>query len=149
MKVTKALQEVMKMNKKEIMTRAHQIARNMPVTLNYRVRLSAGLRQAWAEVKAQATPQTVLYAVNHQPSGGKEWVALITGRHPKFKLGRKFLAPVRRDWSYSGKTGRTIFELEEGQVYEVNVPWKGRKFITVQSGKVVEITAEEVLKVVA
>ena len=83
--------------------------------------------------------------VNHQPSGGKEWVAEITGRHPKYKFNREFQRPIEREWSGSGKTGITMFELEEGKVYEINEPWRGRKFVKVECGKITELDAEQVL----
>ena len=72
------------------------------------------------------------FSINHQPSGGKEWVAEIIGTHPKFNFERRFLNPVERNWSGSGKTGSTTFLLEEDKVYEFNEPWKGRGFITIQ-----------------
>lgn len=87
--------------------------------------------------------------INHQPSGGKEWVAEITGRHPKYKFNREFLSPVERNWSGSGKTGSTSFELEAGKIYEVNEPWRGRRFVAVRNGEVVTLTAEEVLAAIA
>ena len=87
--------------------------------------------------------------VNHQPSGGKEWVAEIVGRDPKYKFKREFLRPVSRDWSSSGKTGLTSFELEPGKVYEVNEPWKGRRFVKIQNNEIVVISAEEVFSKIA
>jgi hypothetical protein len=130
------------MTKRELMKRAHALAKQMEG--DYRARLVIALQQAWQEAKGMK--KSVIYNVNHQPSGGKEWVAEIVGRHPKFKFERSFLSPIERKWSGSGKTGTTRYELEAGKVYEVNEPWKGRWFITVENGEVVEITAEEVLK---
>lgn len=132
------------MNKAQIMKRAHQIARELEG--HYHARLVMALRQAWAEARQ---PKTVVISVNHQPSGGKEWVAEITGRHPKYNFNREFLRPVERRWSSSGKTGRTLFELEEGKVYEVNEPWRGRYFVTVVSGEIVQVEVEEVLAKIA
>ncbi len=83
--------------------------------------------------------------VNHQPSGGKEWVAEITGRDPKYTFKRKFINAVARNWSYSGKTGTTSFELEPGKVYEINEPWKGRRFVEIQNGELKTLNTEEVL----
>src|SRR5690606_26004294 len=109
-------------------------------------RMALALRQAWKEMKA---PKTVILGVNHQPSGGKEWVAKSVGLHPKFKFNREFLNPTERKWSSSGKTGTTYFRLKEGEIYEVNEPWKGRYFVKVESGEVVVITADAVLNSVA
>ena len=128
---------------REVMIRAHEIAKGLEG--DYRARMSLALRQAWKEV----TVQNMILKVNHQPSGGKEWVAEITGRDPKYKFQREFLQPVSRDWSYSGKTGVTSFELEPGRVYEVNEPWKDRRFVEIQNGEIVAISAEEVLSKIA
>ena len=99
--------------------------------------------------KEEVKVKSMILKVNHQPSGGKEWVAEITGRDPKYKFKREFLQPVSRDWSSSGKTGLTSFELEPGKVYEVNEPWKGRRFVEIQNGEIVAISAEEVLSKIA
>ena len=130
--------------KRNLMKRAHEIARSLEG--DYRARMSIALRQAWKEVKEVGN---MVIKVNHQPSGGKEWVAEIVGRDPKYKFKREFLQPVSRDWSYSGKTGLTSFELEPGKVYEVNEPWKGRRFVEIQNGEIVVISAEEVLSKIA
>jgi hypothetical protein len=87
---------------------------------------------------------TVLW-IRHQPSGGKEWIAEIIGRDPKYTYKRGFLQPVGRDWSSSGRTGSTAFELEEGKIYEVREPYKGRKFVEVRNGQITTISPEEVL----
>ena len=131
--------------KRNVMKRAHQIAKTLEG--DYIARMSLALRQAWKEVKEME--RNMVIKVNHQPSGGKEWVAEITGRHPKYKFKREFLLPVSRDWSRSGKTGLTSFELEPGKVYEVNEPWKGRRFVEVQNGEVKTLTAEDVLNRIA
>lgn len=86
--------------------------------------------------------------INHQPSGGKEWVAEIVGLDAKYGLARRFLRPVDRRWSGSGKTGDTAFELEEGAVYEVNEPWRGRRFVVVRDGKAVHISRDDVMKLI-
>lgn len=86
--------------------------------------------------------------VNHQPTGGKEWVAEITGRHPKFGLNREFLKVVARNWSSTGRTGTTSFEVEELKLYEVNEPYKGRRFVTVQEGQIREVSPEEAMSIV-
>ena len=130
--------------KRNVMKRAHQIAKTLEG--DYRARMSIALRQAWKEVKEV---RNMVINVNHQPSGGKEWVAEITGRHPKYKFNREFLNPVERKWSSSGKTGTTSYELEPGKIYEVNEPWRGRRFVEVQNGEIVVISAEEVLSQIA
>lgn len=86
--------------------------------------------------------------VNHQPSGGKEWVAKITGKHPQYKFEREFLTADDREWSRTGKTGWTYYEVEEGEIYEVNEPWHGRYFVTIENGETREIHAEDVLRMI-
>jgi len=105
--------------------------------------------QAFAEEKTAETPKTkppekVVVKINHQPSGGREWVAEITGTDPKYKLRRKFVSIHQKDWSSSGKTGTTSFKLEESKIYEINEPYNGRRFVIVKNGEAEQITAEEV-----
>ena len=130
--------------KAKLMKRAHEIAKGLEG--DYRARMSMALRQAWKEEKRV---EKKVIKINHQPSGGKEWVAEIVGRDPKYKFQREFLQPVTRDWSYSGKTGLTSFELEPGKVYEVNEPWKGRRFVEIQNGELKTLNTEEVLSKIA
>ncbi|EGL83747.1 hypothetical protein CathTA2_0714 [Caldalkalibacillus thermarum TA2.A1] len=129
---------------KKVMKRAVELARKMEG--DWVARMALALRQAWKEAKQ---PKSVVYDVRHQPSGGREWVAEIVGRHPKYKLDRKFETPVERRWSSSGKTGRTYFELQEGRIYEINEPYRGRYFVKVENGEVVGITADAVLGSIA
>ena len=130
--------------KRSLMKRAHEIARSLEG--DYIARMSLALRQAWREVKEV---RNMVIKVNHQPSGGKEWVAEIVGRDPKYKFKREFLQPVSRDWSRSGKTGTTSYELEPGKIYEVNEPWKGRRFVEIQNGELKTLNTEEVLSKIA
>lgn len=134
--------------KKEIMKRAWEIARQGAEKFGGKAieYIAESLRMAWKEAKQ---PKEIVLKVRHQPSGGKEWVAEIVGRHPRFNFERKFLNPVARNWSSSGKTGTTSFLLQEGKVYEVNEPWKGRYFITVQNGEVVDIDVDYVATKIA
>lgn len=134
--------------KKEIMKRAWEIARQGAEKFGGKAieYIAEALKIAWKEAKQ---PKEIVLKVRHQPSGGKEWVAEITGRHPRFNFERNFLNPVARNWSSSGKTGTTSFLLQEGKVYEVNEPWKGRYFITVQNGEVVDIDVDYVAEKIA
>lgn len=125
---------------KWVMKRAHELARNMEG--DYTARLVISLRQAWKEAKKKKVKEVRL-ALNHQPSGGKEWIARITGTHSKYGLARKFLKVEERDWSYSGRTGTTYYSLSEGGLYEINEPWKERRFVKVEAGEVIEISATE------
>jgi hypothetical protein len=82
--------------------------------------------------------------IRHQPSGGSEWVAELVGADPKFEFKRNFLKPIEKEWSRSGKTGLTMYEIEEGKIYEYNEPWRGREFITLINGQIVYLTKREV-----
>lgn len=134
--------------KKEIMKRAWEIARKGAEKFGGKAieYIVEALKIAWKEAKQ---PKEIVLKVRHQPSGGKEWVAEIVGRHPRFNFERKFLNPAARNWSSSGKMGTTSFLLQEGKVYEVNEPWKGRYFITVQNGVVVDIDVDYVAEKIA
>lgn len=134
--------------KKEIMKRAWEIARQGAEKFGGKAieYIAEALRMAWKEAKQ---PKEIVLKIRHQPSGGKEWIAEITGRHPRFNFERKFLNAVARNWSSSGKTGTTSFLLKEGKIYEVNEPWKGRYFITVQNGEVVDIDVDYVATKIA
>lgn len=89
---------------------------------------------------------TTLIWIRHQPSGGKEWIAEIIGRDPKYTYKRDFLRPVGRDWSSSGRTGSTAFQLEEGRIYEIREPYRGRRFVEVRNGEIITISPEDVLE---
>lgn len=101
--------------------------------------------QSTAAEAAQAEARTKRIAVNHQPSGGREWVAEIKGTHPKYRFEREFLGEDGRNWSSSGKTGTTYYEIEYGKVYEVNVPWGERYFFRLDAdGESERLFASEV-----
>ena len=87
--------------------------------------------------------------VNHQPSGGKEWVAKIVGKDPKYKFKREFLQVHERKWSRSGRTGSTAYMVQEGTLYEVNEPWGGRCYIVVKDGEIHELEISQVLEILA
>ena len=136
---------------REIFLKAHQMTREIKrqyQEVDYRAQFGLCLSYLLKKRK-EVKVKTMILKVNHQPSGGKEWVAEITGRDPKYTFKREFLNAVARDWSYSGKTGTTSYELEPGKVYEVNEPWKGRRFVEVQNGEVKTLTAEDVLNRIA
>jgi hypothetical protein len=134
--------------KKKIMKRAWEIAKEGQKRFGGKVKeyFAAALKLAWKEARE---PKQATLVIRHQPSGGKEWVAEIIGRHSHFNFERRFLNPIARNWSSSGKTGTTTFLLQEGKVYEVNEPYVGRYFVTIADGEVVEIDAEEAVNKIA
>jgi hypothetical protein len=76
------------MNGRLAMIAAHEIRRAAARTWggkpgNYL--MSIALEMAYeANRKVKEQKMSTIISINHQPSGGKEWVAEITGRHPKF-----------------------------------------------------------------
>ena len=85
--------------------------------------------------------------LNHQPSGGKEYIAKIEGRDQKYVFKRKFLPIADKKWSSSGKTGISCFVLSEDGVYEVNEPYaKGKTYLLKENNEIKEITLEDVLQ---
>jgi len=88
----------------------------------------------------------IILKINHQPSGGKAWVAKITGLCSKYNFKREFLVAYKKERSYSGKTGQNYYELKDGYFYEANIPWKGRQYYKVIDGKIVDINPEEIIE---
>jgi len=85
--------------------------------------------------------------LNHQPSGGKEYIAQLCGRDPKFVFKRKFLPIIDKKWSSSGKTGVSYFFLEEDGFYEVFEPYtKGKIYLLKEGNQIKEISIEEVFQ---
>ncbi len=102
-------------------------------------------QEAQVRTEERVRPETKRIAVNHQPSGGREWVAEIKGTHPKYRFEREFVGEDERNWSGSGKTGTTYYEIEYGKVYEVNVPWGERYFFRLgKDGERERLTRSEV-----
>ncbi len=88
------------------------------------------------------TERTVTVRLAHYVSNGRDWVAELVGVDPKYGFKREFL-DCEKDWSSSGKTGNSFYELENGKVYEINEPYKGRWIVKVEDGKLVDMTKEE------
>lgn len=86
-----------------------------------------------------------LIKIQHSPKGGQEWVARLVGKDTRFGFQRVFLPPVSKNWSATGRTGITIFELGMEGIYEINEPWKGRTYIHWDGQKSQIITPEEAI----
>ena len=80
--------------------------------------------------------RTVEFSLWRDTDKGKEWVALIKGPDPKFGFKRKFVPVASRDWDRLGREGTTNYMLVEGELYEVNDPYKGRYFVIIQDGEI-------------
>lgn len=89
--------------------------------------------------------RSIVVQLAHYTSNGRDWVAEITDTDDKYGFKREFLN-AEKDWSSSGKTGWSYYELRNGNVYEVNEPYKGRWFFQVTNGECVEISKEDVLE---
>ena len=87
----------------------------------------------------------MIIKLNHQPSGGKEWVAEITGRDPKYKFKREFCNLFIATGVVAVKQEQQALNWKQGKIYEINEPWKDRRFIEIKNGQIRTINTEEVL----
>lgn len=86
-----------------------------------------------------------------QIGAAKPWVAKIVGTDEQHGLKREFLSGFR-DFSRSNSVGtrgvKTIYELAEGTIYEINSPasWKrtNRYFALIEDNEIVKIDASRV-----
>lgn len=109
---------------------------------NVKEYFAAALKMAWAQVKNVAT--NVVIELSEGSRKHKSWVAELTGVDAKFGFARKFV----NGFEDSNVRG-LFFKLIEGKVYDVNCAQKGRSYVTVQNGVVVELSNDEVKSVVA
>lgn len=115
---------------REIMRRAHQLAKEMEG--HYHARMALALRMAWAEARR---PKRAVLKVAYYARVQRGWVARITGRHPKYRFAREFIDPVARERSGSGRTGEDVYELTDG-IYEAQEPYRGRSYFEVRGGQI-------------
>lgn len=91
------------MTLREIMTRAHELAKTYEG--HYQARLSLGLREAWAEAKETKNIKEYVEVKIERAKGysgkmsRKGWVAQITGIDYRGNLDREFSEAVDIDWS--------------------------------------------------
>lgn len=87
----------------------------------------------------------VLIIMNYQPSGGKTWLAEITGLDTKYGIKRDFLreSDIRR--SSSRKTGTNYYFLRKDGYYEYNEAWKDRGFFRIIDGKYENVTRDDII----
>lgn len=82
------------MDKREIMKRAHQIARTLEG--HYHARLSLALRMAWVEAKAASQPKQLPHEVSFVYEGrSREVVTLRLNRWTKYGKDRIYVEEVR------------------------------------------------------
>lgn len=114
------------MTKREIMIRAHEIARTMEG--NYIARMSLALRMVWEEARR---PKFVKFVVGI--SKGTAYVARITGLHPRYKFAREFVPAVEKNRSWSGKNGTNVYYVTEDGIYE-KAYGSEREYFIVENG---------------
>ena len=112
---------------KNVMTRAWEIAREGVKKFGGKVKeyFAQALVMAWAEIKKGV--EKVELELSGDTRRWKTWVAAIVGKHPIYKLDRKFINPYEVD-----QYGDKIFRLENG-FYELQ-NHKQRMFIEVTNG---------------
>lgn len=134
-----------------VMKKAWEIAKEGAVKFGGKVKeyFAASLKMAWAQVKnetgainAQNVNVTIELAEGSKKH--KSWVAEIVGTDAKFGFKRQFLNGFE-DANVRG----LFYKLTDGKVYDVNCAQKGRKFVTVKAGEIVELTQDEVKTVIA
>lgn len=74
------------------------------------------------------------------------WAAKIVGEDEKYGLDRDFIDAVSENLSSSGKSGTAWYELEDGEIYEIesNRSAAPRRFFKVEDGEAVEMEEGEV-----
>lgn len=115
--------------KKQIMVRAHEIAKTLDG--DYTARMSEALTQAWAESRKPRFAEVVIGGNKRR----KSWIAQITGTHEVYGLARSFV----NNFEWEG--AEQVYKLGAG-VYEVSDKGK-RYFIEVINGEEVRIDAED------
>ena len=128
------------MTKREVMIRAHEIARTLEG--DYIARMSEALRMAWAEARR---PKFVKFVVGI--SKGTAYVARITGLHPRYKFAREFVRPMEKNRSWSGKNGTNIYYITEDGIYE-KAYGSEREYFLIQNGVARQIDLGTVLALV-
>ena len=114
------------MTKREIMIRAHEIARTMEG--DYIARMSLALRMVWEEARR---PKFVKFVVGI--SKGTAYVARITGLHPRYKFAREFVPAAEKNRSWSGKNGTNVYYVTEDGIYE-KAYGSEREYFIVENG---------------
>lgn len=124
---------------KQVMKRAWEIAKEGAKKFGGKVReyFASSLTIAWKEIKAMA--EKVEIQISEGSKKHKSWVAEIVGTDVKWGFKRQFIN-AREDENIKG----LFYNLEEGKVYDVNCAQKGRKFVSVKAGEVVELSQNEV-----
>jgi hypothetical protein len=87
----------------------------------------------------------VILKVRHY-STDKEWCARIVGEDSTYRFKREFMRPYDRDWSSSGRTGYTMYDVSSDGVYEFKNPYDDRYFIKIEGSHWETLLEGEVLE---
>lgn len=127
---------------KNVMTMAWGIAKEGTKKFGGKVKeyFAQALKMAWEQIKSEVIVFTdVVIGLAEGSKKHKSWVAEIVGVDMKFGFARKFINGFE-DENVRG----LFFNLVSGHVYDVNCAQKGRKYVTVKNGEVVELTQDDV-----
>lgn len=127
-----------------VMTKAWEIAKKGAAKFGGSVKsyFAQSLKMAWVIIKTSS--QKVTIELSEGSRKHKSWVAEIVGTDAKFGFKRSFLNGFE-DENVRG----LFFNLVAGKVYDVNCAQKGRSYVTVQNGEIVELSNDDVKGMVA
>ncbi len=122
-----------------VMKKAWEIAKEAVVKFGGKAKeyFAESLKLAWSILKSETG--AIEISLSEGSKKHKSWVAEIVGTDAKWGFKRQFL-----NGRESEEVRGLSFDLEEGKIYDVNCAQKGRKFVTVKAGEVVELSQNEV-----
>ncbi|MGB9677956.1 MAG: hypothetical protein ACPLZ9_04985 [Candidatus Ratteibacteria bacterium] len=94
----------------------------------------------WEIVKEK---EKVLLKVRHYASN-KEWACIIEGKDPVYKFKRNFLRVYEKDWSGSGRTGYSYFDVTNDGLYQFKNPFDDVYFLKIEGGHWETLNNQEV-----
>lgn len=124
---------------KNVMTIAWKIAKEGVVKFGGKAKeyFTEALKMAWTIAKQ--TDTTVSIQLSEGSRKHKTWVAEIIGTDAKYGFNRQFINGQEDD-----NVRGLFFTLDEGRVYDLNCAQSGRSYVAVRTGKVVELSQNEV-----
>ena len=87
------------------------------------------IKMKWEIVKENGK---VLLKVRHYASN-KEWACKIVGKDEKYRFAREFLRVYERDWTSSGKTGYTYYDVTQDGIYQFKNPYDDIYFLKIEN----------------
>lgn len=132
--------------------KANEIRQQAATKWNCDVKEIDWLSCCWMAIRGEELEpeqEAIIEKFNYQPSGGKTWVAEITGTCEKWGFKREFLDYYDIDTSSSGKTGVVYYKFESGKIYQVNEAWKRKGFYHLVNGELEELPKGKVKEMFA